>query len=438
MWDQWSEFDRKHLWHPYAPMRGALPALPVTGAHGLYLRLADGRELLDGIGSWWSVIHGYNHPTINAAIAAQMRKFSHVMFGGLTHQAAVELGERLLSVLPPGLDKIFYADSGSIAAEVAIKMTMQYQFARGKPGKRRMLTVKGGYHGDTLGTMALCDPDEGMHSLFSGVLTRHFFAPAPPMGFDRKITDADMLPVAELLDKHGDEIAGVMLEPVLQGAGGMRVYAPEYLRRLQKLCRQYDVLLALDEIATGFGRTGRMWAAEHAGVVPDIMCIGKALTGGHISLAATITTEEVSDVISSGSPGAFMHGPTFMANPLACAAACGAFDVLRDSDWQKRVSAIEASLKKELSPLAGGRNVAAVRVIGSLGALEAPAPWNRKRTQQLLLEHDIWARPFGKVLYVMPSYLVSDRELHRLTAAAAECADAPGLLESPSPGDGAA
>ena len=438
MWESWSKFDREHLWHPYAPMSGAPAALPVVAAQGLYLTLADGRKLLDGVGSWWSVIHGYNHRIINAAIAAQLRQFSHVMFGGLTHRSAIELGERLLTVLPPGLDRIFYADSGSIAAEVAVKMAMQYQFARGRRDRRRMLTVKGGYHGDTLGTMALCDPDEGMHTLFSGVLAQHFFAPAPPMGFEREITDADLAPVEELLDRHRNEIAGVMLEPILQGAGGMRVYSPEYLRRLQQLCRRYDVLLTLDEIATGFGRTGRMWAMEHAGITPDIMCIGKALTGGHLSLAATITTGEVAEVISRGEPGAFMHGPTFMANPLACAAACGAFDVLENSDWRRRTPQIEARLRQELAPLAGHANVSAVRVIGTLGVLEAPAVWNRERTQRLLLTHDIWARPFGRVLYVMPSYLISEAELLRLTSAAAACADAPDLLEDSAPGDGAA
>ncbi len=432
------QFDRDHLWHPYAPMDGAPPVVLIEEASGIRLKLADGREVIDGIGSWWSVIHGYNHPAINRAMERQMRKFSHVMFGGCTHHAAIELGRRLLRLLPEGLEKIFYADSGSIAAEVAVKMAIQYQFARGLPDKNRILTVKGGYHGDTLGTMALCDPDEGMHTLFRSVLAPHFFAPAPPMGFDRVIGDADLAEVEALLQQHGGQIAAVMLEPVLQGAGGMRIYAPGYLTKLQELARRYDVLVIFDEIATGFGRTGKLWASEWAGVVPDIMCIGKALTGGHISLAATITTAAVATVISRGKPGAFMHGPTFMANALACAAANGALEVLEQSNWPTRVGQVETLLRQELMPLAGKPNVAAVRVLGSLGVLEAQAVWNRELVQQTALAHGVWVRPFGKVLYLMAPYVATDAELRQMTQALAACAERPELLRDAAPGDGAA
>ena len=427
MWEQWKSFDQEHLWHPYSPMQGAIPAEPVVDAKGLYITLADGRVLLDGVGSWWAVIHGYNNPTINRAISEQMKHFSHVMFGGFTHRPAIELGERLIELLPEGLDKIFYADSGSIACEVAIKMAIQYQFACGHKGKSKMMTVKGGYHGDTLGTMALCDPDDGMHTLFSGVIARHFFGPKPPMGFDRPFQPGDIAEVERILAEHHDEIAGVMLEPILQGASGMRIYSPEYLRQLQRLCKEYGVLLILDEIATGFGRTGKTWAMEHAGIVPDIVCVGKALTGGHLPLAATITNEEISGAISR--EGVFMHGPTFMGNALSCAAACGACEVFRTANVLPRVKAIEGQLSREMLPLRERDDVVEdVRVLGTLGVVEAKKQWDRKRTQGRLMEHGIWARPFGNLLYLMPSYTATSDEIRKMTDAVADCVASPELL----------
>ena len=349
----WLEFEKNHVWHPYAPLEGALPPYPVKSAQGVHLTLEDGRKLIDGMSSWWSAIHGYNHPVLNQAAKAQLDSMSHVMFGGLTHRPAAELAARLVSLTPEPLEKVFLCDSGSVSVEVAIKLAIQYWAAVGQPGKQRMLTVRRGYHGDTAGAMAVCDPETGMHHLFTQVLTQQFFAEAPSVVRDEDWQDSDIANFRSLIETHHDEIAAVILEPIVQGAGGMRFYAPEYLRQVRALCDKFKVLLIADEIATGFGRTGKMFACEHAGISPDIMCLGKAMTGGYLSLAAVLTTTEISRTISTNPPGAFMHGPTFMANPLACAIANASIDLLLDSPWQERIAGDDRSLCQPLAALPG-------------------------------------------------------------------------------------
>ena len=401
--------DRAHLWHPYAPpVAGTL--WPVVSAEGVRLKLADDRELIDGMSSWWCAIHGYNHPVLNAAIEEQLHHMAHVMFGGLTHEPAVALGEKLAAITPAGLERVFLADSGSVSVEVALKLAIQYWRSRGE-SRSRFLTVRGGYHGDTFGAMSVCDPVTGMHTLFKGLLPQQLFAPRPPCRFGDACSDADFAPMEALARQHTDEIAAVILEPVVQGAGGMYFYSPEYLQRLRALCDELGLLLIFDEIATGFGRTGRLFASEWAGISPDILCLGKALTGGYMTLAAAITTSEVADTIAHGEPGVFMHGPTFMANPLACSVANASIDLLLDSPWQARIQAIEAGLKAGLEPCRNLPGVKEVRVLGAIGVVEMEEPVVLEKLQPALVEAGVWVRPFGRLVYLMPPYVIDGESL---------------------------
>ncbi len=418
----WYQFDRAHLWHPYTSMLDPLPTFPVVGASGVELELADGRRLIDGMASWWAAIHGYNVPELNAAIAEQTAKMSHVMFGGLSHEPAAELGRRLVEMSAEPLQHVFLADSGSIAVEVALKMALQYWFAQGQGEKQRLLTVRGGYHGDTLGTMALCDPQNGMHTLFNGVLPHHLFAPVPECHSDDEWDESQIETFAELLRENHRQVAAVILEPLVQGAGGMRFYCPEYLRQVRALCDEYEVLLILDEIATGFGRSGTLFAYEQAGIVPDIITLGKALTGGTMTLAATLATERVAKGISADGSGVLMHGPTFMGNPLACAVANASLDLLLASPWQRHVAAIEEQLKRELEPCRALDSVADVRVKGAIGVVEMKQPVDMRWIQPRLVELGVWIRPFGKLLYVMPPFVIEPGQLSRLTSAMVQVA----------------
>ncbi|MEU1312945.1 adenosylmethionine--8-amino-7-oxononanoate transaminase [Streptomyces cinnamoneus] len=415
------DLDRRHVWHPYGPMPGRQEPLIVESASGVRLRLAEeahgSRELVDGMSSWWSAVHGYNHPVLNAAAQEQLGRMSHVMFGGLTHEPAVRLASRLVEITPEGLEHVFLADSGSVSVEVALKMCLQYWRSVGRPEKRRMMTWRGGYHGDTWQPMAVCDPDGGMHQLWSGVLAQQVFADAPPHDYDTDAVPAYSAHLRETIARHAHELAAVIVEPVVQGAGGMRFHDPVYLRVLRDACDEHDVLLVFDEIATGFGRTGELFAADHARVTPDVMCIGKALTGGYVTLAATLCTSRVAEGISSGEVPVLAHGPTFMGNPLACAIANASIDLLLSRDWRTEVKRIEAGLRDALADAAALRGVRDVRTCGAIGVVELDHEVDVAAATRAAVRAGVWLRPFRNLVYVMPPYVTDDEDVARIGAA---------------------
>ncbi len=399
-------FDQQHIWHPYAKVPNLIAAHKVQSADGVYLNLDNGKRVIDGMSSWWSMIHGYNHPVLNKAITKQLAKMSHVMFGGLTHQSAIDLAKTLISITPENLTKIFFTDSGSVAVESALKIALQYWRNQGKLDKQKFITIRAGYHGDTFGAMSVCDPDNGIHHFFSGVLAQHYFVKSPSIvGWAEALKDLE-----DALKQNSDTIAAMILEPVVQGAGGMQFYNPQYLSKAKALCERYNVLFILDEIATGFGRTGELFAFEYVGVEVDILCLGKALTGGYMSLGATLTSDKISSIV-----GTLMHGPTFMANPLACAVANASIDLLLNSSWQDNIARIEKHFYSELLPLKESDKVADVRVLGAIGVIEMVDDIDVEKTQNQLIENGVWLRPYGKLLYTMPPFIITDNELLLLT-----------------------
>ena len=422
------KFDKEHIWHPYTSMSAPLPSYLVESANGVHINLASGESLIDGMSSWWSVLHGYNHPKLNAALVEQSTKMSHVMFGGLTHPSAITLCEKLIALTPEGLDKVFLCDSGSVSVEVAMKMALQYWHSKAhqtnkKLTKTKLLTVKNGYHGDTFAAMSVCDPVTGMHQIFEQVLMQNYFAPPPSIKFGEQWNSEDTKELSQLFEEHHNEIAAFIIEPIVQGTGGMRFYHPEYLKTCRQLCDQYDVLLIVDEIATGFGRTGKLFASEWADISPDFMCLGKTLTGGYMTLAATLCTNEIANTISTGEAGCFMHGPTFMGNALACAVANASIDLLIENDWQAQVKAIEVILTKQLSPLVEHLRVQDVRVLGSIGAIECKQSVNVANIQKRFVELGVWIRPFGKLIYIIPPLVINEIQLGILANAIATVLD---------------
>lgn len=412
-----NDFDQQHLWHPYASLPPTYPNIVIDHAEGIYIVTKEGTRLIDGMSSWWASIHGYNHPVLNAAMIEQLGRMAHVMFGGLTHQPAIDLGKKLLSIVPDGLDAIFYADSGSIAVEVALKMALQYQIAAGCPNKNQFASTHSGYYGDTWHAMSVCDPVGDMHSLYGTQLPLQHFAPAPPMGFEHKLTQGVRDELIQFFAKHSAQLAGFIIEPIIQGAGGMRFYSPEYLQLLRQLCDEHDVLLIADEIATGFGRSGKLFACEYANISPDIMTIGKALTGGYMTFAATLCTREVAETISQSDYPALMHGPTFMGNPLACAVACASIDLILSYDIESRTANMQTIMDEQLATAANLNGVADVRCLGAVAVIELDEAVDMPVFQSLLIDNGIWVRPFGKLVYIMPPYVISDDELVTLCQA---------------------
>ncbi|MBW3694633.1 adenosylmethionine--8-amino-7-oxononanoate transaminase [Vibrio sp. T187] len=409
-------FDRQHIWHPYTSTLTPLTCYPVTQAEGVHLQLEDGTRIIDGMSSWWSTIHGYNHPHLNAAAHGQIDKMSHVMFGGITHEPAINLCKKLLGLAPSNLEHVFLADSGSVAVEVSLKMALQYWHAKGQP-RSKFLTLRDGYHGDTFAAMSVTDPDNSMHSLYKGFLPEHIFAKSPQTGYWQEWDPSDISDFEEKISSHHQDVAAVILEPIVQGAGGMRIYHPEFLKQVRALCDKYNVLLILDEIATGFGRTGKLFACEHSEVEPDILCVGKALTGGYMTLSATLASKDVADTVCGGEAGCFMHGPTFMANPLACAVATASLELIENGEWQQQTLAIQEQFSQQLPRLLEYKNVKDVRWLGAIGVVETHSPVNMEVIQAKFVEQGVWIRPFGKLIYMMPPFISQPQHIEKLVLA---------------------
>lgn len=423
-----TSFDTRHIWHPYTSMSEPLPCYPVDSASGVTLHLEDGRTLIDGMSSWWAALHGYNHPVLNEAIKNQLDKMSHVMFGGITHRPAVDLCKRLVEMTPDPLECVFLADSGSVAVEVALKMAFQYWHAKGEK-RHKIVSLSHAYHGDTFGAMSVCDPKNSMHSIYEGYLPEHLFAPTFTLGFDDEWDDSAVDDLFTLVEDNADDISAIIVEPIVQGAGGMRMYHPNYLKTIRELCDHFGILMIADEIATGFGRTGKLFACEHAEIAPDIMCVGKAITGGYMTLSATLTTRHIADTISNGEAKCFMHGPTFMGNPLACSVALASLSLLDNGAWESNVSRIEAQLKEELFVLKGHEDIEDVRVLGAIGVIELKTPINQEKMQAYFVENGVWVRPFNKLVYIMPPYVIKEEELRQLTGSLVNLLNRPDFKE---------